>query len=79
MRDRDAKVLNRWCYKHNRQHERVHFPAGGASTMCPDCAREPEFAKAMEEMIKAAQEWAEQGFPPKKETGNEMTKGDSNE
>ena len=51
MRKRDAKALGRWCTKHNRKHERVYFPAGGASTMCPDCAREPEFESAMNQMI----------------------------
>lgn len=59
MKDRDAKVLNRWCYKHSRQHERVTFSSGAKSTMCPVCAQEPEFAKAMNELVRAAAKWAE--------------------
>lgn len=63
MRDRDAKVLNRWCYKHGCQHQRVHFASGAQSTMCPECAQEPEFAKAMGELVNAATKWAQDGFP----------------
>jgi hypothetical protein len=52
MNDAEAKALGRWCDRHNRRCTRVHFPDGAQSTMCPECAKDDEFADAIKEMTR---------------------------
>lgn len=71
MNKRDAKALGRWCDRHNRQHERVQFPGGARSTMCPECAKDGEFAEAIDALTRAAYEWWKQGFPKKEQASDD--------
>lgn len=71
MNRRDAKALGRWCDRHNRKYERVQFPGGAQSTMCPECAKDTKFAEAIDALTRAAYKWAEQGFPKKEQSSDD--------
>lgn len=60
MNKRDARALGRYCEKHKQVHRRIHMDNGAHTTMCPDCASDPEFKRAMDAMVEACWEWFNQ-------------------
>lgn len=59
MNGREARALGRYCEKHRRKHERIHFESGAAMTGCPDCAADPAFREAVDALVEAAKKHGE--------------------
>lgn len=70
MNDAETKDLGRWCDRHNRRYTRVHFPDGAQSTMCPECAKDDDFAGAIKALTNAAIRWAENRERERMHDGN---------
>lgn len=65
MNRKDARSLGRWCEAHQKQHRPVQIAEGAWATGCPDCLAMPDTAAALQELVKGAHLFYEQGLHKK--------------